>query len=84
MEVSKALTQTGSLKSQQEEAINRSRILEEALDNSRVLFVKGQLSYIDVLTVQRGLQTQLEEAAIACRGLQSEAERYRPLGGGWG
>lgn len=84
VEVSDALTQTGNLKEQYAEAKDRSRMLSDAFRDSQLLFRSGRLSYIEVLTVQRDLlQSQLEEEAIACRKLQSEAELYRALGGGW-
>lgn len=84
IEVSDALMQTDNLKDQYSEAKDRSHILSEVLRDSQLLFRSGRLSYIEVLTVQRDLlQSQLEEAAIACRKLQSEAELYRALGGGW-
>lgn len=83
VEVSNALMQTDNLKNQLTEAGKRSSILKEAFSNSRLLFVNGENSYIEVLTVQRDLlQSQLEEAAIICKQLQSEAELYRALGGG--
>lgn len=84
IEVSDALAQTGNLKEQYVQIQDRSRLLSDALRDSQLLFRSGRLSYIEVLTVQRDLlQSQLEEAAIACRKLQSEAELYRALGGGW-
>lgn len=84
VEVSDALAQTSNLKEQYVEAQDRSRMLADALRDSQLLFRCGRLSYIEVLTVQRDLlQSQLEEAAIACKKLQSEAELYRALGGGW-
>lgn len=84
VEISNALMQTDNLKNQLTEAGKRSSILKEAFSNSRLLFVNGENSYIEVLTVQRDLlQSQLEEAAIICKQLQSEAELYRALGGGW-
>lgn len=84
VEVSNALIQTANFHDQQVEARQRTLTLEMAVNNSRLLYSNGSLSYIGVLTLQRDLlQSQLEQASIANQRLQAETTLYRALGGGW-
>jgi len=83
-EVSDALVQLRALQTREVEAASRATTLQQAVDNSDLLFQSGLATYLEVIIAQNAsLGAQLELADIRRQHLSSMAELYRALGGGW-
>lgn len=83
-EVSDALITLDKLNEQQKLAAERTKTLQEATHNSKLLFKNGQATYLEVITAQGNvLQSELELANIKKAQLDATVDLYRSLGGGW-
>jgi outer membrane protein, multidrug efflux system len=83
-EVSDALMQVEKTREQEAIAEKRVSTLTVALRNSRLLFVSGMATYLEVITSESDLlQAELDLADVQRRHLSSVADLYRSVGGGW-
>jgi outer membrane protein TolC len=83
-EVSDALMQVEKTREQEAIAGKRVSTLTVALRNSRLLFVSGMATYLEVITSESDLlQAELDLADVQRRHLSSVADLYRSVGGGW-
>jgi outer membrane protein, multidrug efflux system len=83
-EVSDALVTLDKLTDQQKLAAERTKTLQDAIQNSKMLFKNGQATYLEVITAQGNvLQSELELANIKKAQLDAAVDLYRSLGGGW-
>jgi NodT family efflux transporter outer membrane factor (OMF) lipoprotein len=83
-EVSDALVRVEKLKQEQEFAAERVANLQKATTNADKLFQSGMANYLEVITAQSNvLQSELDLAALKRDQLNSVAQLYRSLGGGW-
>jgi outer membrane protein, multidrug efflux system len=63
---------------------NEVRVLQRSIENSNTLFSVGYANYLEVITAQtRALESAIELADLKASRLQSHAQLYRALGGGW-
>lgn len=83
-EVSDAMVKIEKLKEQQSIAASRLKTLQQAINNSNLLFKNGMANYLEVITAQSNvLQSELELASIKRSALSAVSELYKALGGGW-
>ena len=83
-EVSDAMVSIEKLKDQQNIAANRLKTLQQAINNSNLLFKNGLANYLEVITAQSNvLQGELELASIKRSELVAVSQLYQALGGGW-
>ena len=83
-EVTNSLAKLDKLELQQQIATARVETLEQAVENSQLLFRSGMADYLEVISAQsRALQAELDEADILRQRLGARVELYKSLGGGW-
>ncbi|MBE9466647.1 TolC family protein [Dyadobacter subterraneus] len=83
-EVTDALISLEKTKEQEKSASQRTKTLQEATQNSRLLFQNGMANYLEVITAQNNvLQTEIELVSIKKLQLDASVDLYRSLGGGW-
>ena len=84
MDVSNQLSNFQNLDKAYELKNNETSTLKEAVEISTDLFKYGKATYLDVLTAQKdALAAQLELIDFKKQQLQSLANVYKALGGGW-
>jgi len=82
-EVSDELVKIEKLQQQYDISLKRVLTLQQAVENSNLLFKNGMATYLEVITAQsNSLQSELALAAIKTSQLIAAVELYRALGGG--
>lgn len=82
-EVSDELVKIQKLQQQYDISLKRVLTLQQAVENSNLLFKNGMATYLEVITAQsNSLQSELALAAIKTSQLIAAVELYRALGGG--
>jgi NodT family efflux transporter outer membrane factor (OMF) lipoprotein len=83
-EVSDRLVQSEKLKQRAAVAQNQVAILQQAIQNARLLYKSDMANYLEVITAQsNALQAELNWVAIQGKELVVMVDLYRSLGGGW-
>jgi multidrug efflux system outer membrane protein len=82
-EVSDELVKIQKLQQQYDISLKRVLTLQQAVENSNLLFKNGMATYLEVITAQsNSLQSELALAEIKTSQLIAAVELYRALGGG--
>lgn len=84
LEVLDLVNQISTFENQLKLNENEVRVLQRSIENSNTLFSVGYANYLEVITAQtRALESAIELADLKASRLQSHAQLYRALGGGW-
>lgn len=82
-DISDALAKIDKLSDQYEFAMERKKVLQQAIGNSNYLFQSGMATYLEVLAAQStALQNDLDIATLKRDQLNADVDLYRSLGGG--
>lgn len=83
-EVSLALQTQESILQREEYVQEQSDALEASVSAAEELFIAGRVSYLDIITAQKGvIAAQVAEVDIAKEKLINQVVLYKALGGGW-
>ena len=83
-EVSLALKTHGAIQNREDFVQEQVLALESSIQAAEELFIAGRVTYLDIITAQKGLVVaQVAEVDILKEKMLNQVVLYKALGGGW-